>query len=107
MDIYVRNLSQEVTEEDVRRTFEAYGTVNAVRLVAEKYSGRPIGFAFVTMPNFDEALSAINALNGFELKGRSLQFGKSRSRFERRRGRERRKTARAAQDRRKWERRHK
>lgn len=86
MNIYVGNLSFETTEEDVRGAFEAFGQVESVKIITDKYSGGSRGFGFVEMPSKDEAQSAIGGLNGQELKGRALNVNEARPRSERPRG---------------------
>jgi len=90
MNIYVGNLSREVTEEDLRQTFEAFGQVASITIIKDKFSGESRGFGFVEMPAKAEAQSAINGLNGKELKGRTLNVNEARPRTEGRRGGERR-----------------
>jgi RNA recognition motif-containing protein len=87
MNIYVGNLSYEVSEEDLREAFQAFGTVETVRIVTDNYSGRSKGFGFVEMPNNAEAQSAIDGLNDKELKGRALKVNTARPRTENRHGR--------------------
>lgn len=77
--IFVGNLAHSTTEDEVRRTFERYGHVSAVRMIQDRDSGRPRGFAFVAMPRFDDAEEAINQLNGFNLAGRSITVNESQS----------------------------
>ncbi|MCK6619343.1 MAG: RNA-binding protein [Calditrichaceae bacterium] len=86
MNLYVGNLAREVTEDDLRQAFEAYGEVSSVALIKDKFSGEPRGFGFVEMPAKDQAIAAINGLNGQELKGRALVVNEARPREERRRG---------------------
>jgi len=83
MNIYRGNLSYEVTEEDLK---QAFGEVESVNIIKDKYSGRSKGFGFVEMPAKDEAQSAINELNDTELKGRTLKVNEARPRSETRRG---------------------
>ena len=87
MKIYVGNLSYEVSEEDLQEAFEAFGQVESVRIIKDKYSGQSKGFGFVEMPAEAEAQSAINDLNGKELKGRTLNVNEARPRTESRGGR--------------------
>ena len=94
MNIYVGNLSYETTEEDLKKAFEVYGAVDTVRVIKDNYSGRSKGFGFVEMPNKSEAQSAIEGLNGKDLKGRSLNVSEARPRSEGRRGGSRQKGAR-------------
>jgi len=86
MDIYVGNLSYDVSEENLRQAFEAFGQVSSAKIVKDKYSGQSKGFGFVEMPSAEEAQSAINQLNGKELKGRTLNVNKARPRTESGRG---------------------
>ena len=80
MDIHVGNLSYEVTEEDLRGTFEEFGHVASITIIKDKRSGRSKGFGFVSMPTEAEVKAAIAGLNGRELKGRSLKVGRARPR---------------------------
>jgi len=86
VNIYVGNLSFEVSEEDVQAAFEAFGKVESVKVIKDKYSGASRGFGFVEMPSKDEAQAAISGLNGKELKGRALNVNEARPRAERPRG---------------------
>jgi len=86
VNIYVGNLSFDVTEEDVQAAFEAFGKVESVKVIKDKYSGASRGFGFVEMASKDEAKAAIDGLNGKELKGRALNVNEARPRTERPRG---------------------
>ncbi len=86
MNLYVGNLSFEVTDELLQQAFEAFGQVTAVKIIKDKYSGESKGFGFVEMPAKAEAQSAIDGLNGNELKGRPLKVDESRPRSEGRPG---------------------
>jgi RNA recognition motif-containing protein len=86
MNIYVGNLSYDVSEETLRQAFEAFGQVSSATIVKDKYSGQSKGFGFVDMPSAEEARSAINQLNGKELKGRALNVNEARPRTEGGRG---------------------
>jgi len=86
MNIYVGNLSHEVTEEDLKQAFEAFGQVVFVNIIKDRYSGELKGFGFVEMPAKGEAQSAIEGLNGKEMKGRDLNVNEARPRSEARRG---------------------
>jgi len=86
MNIYVGNLSYEVTEEDLKEAFEEFGQVESVKIIKDNYSGRSKGFGFVEMPNNADAQSAIDALNDKELKGRALKVNTARPRTENRGG---------------------
>jgi RNA recognition motif-containing protein len=82
MNIYVGNLSREVTEEDLRQAFEAFGQVASATVIKDRFSGESRGFGFVDMPNKTEAQSAIAGLNGKDLKGRTLNVNEARPRSE-------------------------
>jgi len=83
MNIYVGNLSFTVTDVDLKEAFGAFGTVQSASVIKDKYSGESRGFGFVEMPNRDEAEKAIAAMNGKDLKGRSLKVNEARERTER------------------------
>ncbi len=83
MNIYVGNLSFDVSEENLRQAFEAFGQVSAASIVKDKYSGQPRGFGFVEMPNQTEAQAAIQNLNGKELSGRPMNVNEARPRTDR------------------------
>lgn len=80
MNIYVGNLSYGVTEGDLEQTFGAFGKVESVRIIKDNYTGRSRGFGFVDMTSEAEAQSAIEQLNGQDMKGRSLIVNVARSR---------------------------
>lgn len=86
MNIYVGNLSRDVSEEDLRQAFEAFGQIESVNIIKDKFSGEPRGFGFVEMPSKAEAQSAIDGLNGKDLKGQSLNVNEARPRSEGNRG---------------------
>ncbi len=86
MKIYAGNLSYEVTEEDLRQEFEAFGEVSSVNVVTDKYSGRPRGFGFVEMASVSEGQAAITGLNGKMLKERTLTVNAARPRSDDRGG---------------------
>jgi cold-inducible RNA-binding protein len=86
MKIYVGNLSYEVTEEDLRQEFEAFGEVTSVSVITDKHSGRPKGFAFVEMATKSDAEAAITGLNGKTLKERTIVVNEARPRTDNRSG---------------------
>ena len=86
MKIYVGNLSYDVTEEELRQEFEAFGEVESVSIITDKYSGRPRGFGFVEMPSVPEGQAAITGLNGKTLKERTLNVNAARPRSDDRGG---------------------
>lgn len=83
MNIYVGNLSFDVSEENLRQAFEVFGQVSAASIVKDKYSGQPRGFGFVEMPDHAEAQAAIQNLNGKELLGRPMNVNEARPRTDR------------------------
>jgi RNA recognition motif-containing protein len=86
MNIYVGNLSQQATEEDVQEAFTTFGRVSSVTIIKDKFSGEPRGFGFVEMPVQSEALAAIAGLAGKELRGQPLNVNEARPRSDDRRG---------------------
>jgi cold-inducible RNA-binding protein len=86
MKIYVGSLSYEVTEEDLRQEFGAFGEVTSVSIITDKISGRPKGFGFVEMATKSEAEAAITGLNGKELKERTIVVNEARPRTDNRGG---------------------
>ncbi|MFC2007755.1 RNA recognition motif domain-containing protein [Chloroflexota bacterium] len=86
MKIYVGNLSFEVTEDELAAEFGTYGKVESTAIPADKFSGRPRGFAFVEMSSKSEAEAAIAELNGKTLKDRTIVVNESRPRTENRGG---------------------
>jgi len=89
MNIFIGNLSFNVTEGDLRQTFEAFGQVASATVIKDKQSGRSKGFGFVEMPVQTEAQSAIEVLNGKSLKGRTITVNEARSHTDNRRDRDR------------------
>jgi len=81
--LFVGNLSFSITENDLQDAFAAHGTVIEANLMMDRSTGRPRGFAFVTMGSPEEAQKAIAALNGKELGGRALTVNVARPREER------------------------
>ena len=73
VEIYVGNLSYDMTEDQLRKEFEAFGTVSNVRLVINRFNGKSKGFGFVQMPNRPEAEKACEALNDHEVMGRKIK----------------------------------
>ncbi len=82
MKIYVGNLSYQLTDEELRKEFEAYGTVTSANVVTDRYDNRPKGFGFVEMPNKSEAESAIAALNGKMVQEKALIVNEARPKSE-------------------------
>ncbi len=85
-NIYVGNLAYGATESDVRAAFEQFGDVSSVNIITDRETGRSRGFAFVEMPNSDEARQAIAELNLQEIAGRRVTVNEARPKPDRRRG---------------------
>ncbi len=83
MNIYAGNLSYELTEDDLREAFAAYGEVDTVNIIMDQYSGRSKGFGFIEMPDDDKAMAAIEGLHDQDLKGRKLNVNKAKPRADR------------------------
>ncbi len=79
-NIYVGNLNYRTTEEELRKLFEPYGTVDRVSIPLDSVTGNSRGFAFVEMQDEAAAREAIRGLNGSELRGRTLLVNKARPR---------------------------
>lgn len=86
MNIYVGNLSRDLSEAELREAFTAHGEVASVAIMKDKFTGEPRGFGFVEMPSKESAEKAIASLNGTELKGRNLTVNEARPKTERPRG---------------------
>jgi RNA recognition motif-containing protein len=86
MNIYVGNLAYSVTEEDLKKAFEAYGEVATANVIKDQYSGQSKGFGFVEMPDQAAAQAAISGLNGKDLNGRNLNVNEARPKADRDRG---------------------
>ena len=78
MKIYVGNISRTATEQDLKDAFAAYGEVQSVSIIKDKFSGESRGFGFVEMPNKEQADQAISGLNSKDLKGRPLTVNEAR-----------------------------
>jgi RNA recognition motif-containing protein len=83
MNIYVGNLANQATEDDLRKAFEAFGQVESANIIKDKFSGESRGFGFVQMPSKQEAQSAIEKMNGTDLMGRTINVNEARPRAER------------------------
>jgi cold-inducible RNA-binding protein len=80
MNIYVGNLSRDVTDADLKQAFEAFGQVATASVITDRFSGESRGFGFVEMPSKAEGQAAIDGLNGKDLKGRLLNVNEARPR---------------------------
>lgn len=83
MNIYVGNISWDVTESELRDAFAAYGEVQSASIIKDKFSGKSRGFGFVEMPSKEEAEKAIAGLNGKDMKGRNLTVNEAKPRTDR------------------------
>jgi RNA recognition motif-containing protein len=83
MDIYVGNLPWSASDQEIADAFSQHGTVEKASIIVDRESGRSKGFGFVTMNDNEEANSAIEALNGYDLGGRALKVNEARPREER------------------------
>lgn len=86
MNIFVGNLEYHVSEDELREAFGNYGTVESVKIVSDRYTGKSKGFGFIVMPDDKEAQSAVDAMNGQELNGRPITVNESRKPEENRGG---------------------
>ena len=86
MNIFVGNLPRDITEEDLNEAFGAFGKIASVSVIKDKFTGEPRGFAFVEMPNKNEAQAAIAGVNGKMIKGKSLNVNEARPKTEGSRG---------------------
>ena len=79
VEIYVGNLSYDMTEDQLREAFAAYGKVNSARLITNRFNGKSKGFGFVQMPNRAEAEKACEALNDKEIMGRKMKCNEAKN----------------------------
>ncbi len=85
-NIYVGNLSFDVSDAQLQEAFGAHGTVNKANVVTDRETGRSRGFGFVEMANDEEGKAAIEALNGSDLGGRAITVNVAKPREDRPRG---------------------
>ena len=78
MNIYIGNMSYETTEDQLRQAFQGFGEVSTVKVITDRESGQPKGFAFVEMPTATEANAAISGLNGSDMNGRALNVNQAK-----------------------------
>lgn len=86
MNIYVGNLPAQTTEDELREAFEAYGQVESVKIIKDRFTNEPRGFAFVEIPNKSEALEAIERMHQADFNGQSLVVNEARPKTERKPG---------------------
>ncbi|MDR3350120.1 MAG: RNA-binding protein [Prevotellaceae bacterium] len=82
MNIFISGLNFKASDEDLKQVFSAYGTVSSAKIITERGTHRSKGYGFVEMPNDAEGNKAINALNGSEHLGRSINVSVARERVE-------------------------
>ena len=80
MNLYVGNLPYRITEDQLRATFEEFGSVSSCTIIKDKVSGQSKGFGFLEMPERSEAEAAISNLNGRDLMGRKINVNEARPR---------------------------
>ena len=78
MNLYVGNLSYDLSEEDLKSAFEEYGEVTSAKIISDRYSGRSKGFGFIEMTSDEEGKAAIEGLTGKELGGRAIVVNEAR-----------------------------
>ena len=83
MNIYVANVPFKANDDELRELFEEFGEVASARIIMDKFTGKSRGFAFVEMPNDDEAQQAISQLNEFDFMGKVLVVNEARPREDR------------------------
>lgn len=83
MDIYVGNLSYDITVDELREAFEQHGEVTNAKIISDRDTGRSKGFGFIEMPNKSEGEAAVSELNGAMLRGRTARVNEARARNER------------------------
>ncbi len=80
MNIFVAKLDYGVSDSELNQLFEEYGTVDSSRVIMDRDTGRSKGFGFVEMNNDEEAMSAISALDGMDVRGRNIVVKKAEPR---------------------------
>jgi RNA recognition motif-containing protein len=83
MKLYVGNLPYNVTDDQLREAFGAYGKVESVELITDRFTGQAKGFGFVEMPDNSEADAAIKAMNESSLAGRRIKVNQAKPRSDR------------------------
>ncbi|MFH1424614.1 MAG: RNA-binding protein [archaeon] len=80
LNIYIGNISWDTTDSGLKAAFEAFGQVESATIIKDRATGRSKGFAFVEMPNDEEAKAAITGMTGKELDGRELRVNEAKPR---------------------------
>jgi RNA recognition motif-containing protein len=73
MNIYIGNLSYQTTEETLKRLFSDFGEIESIKVIKDRFTGRPKGYGFIEMPSNSEADQAIKALNGNRIDGSNIK----------------------------------
>jgi RNA recognition motif-containing protein len=84
INIYVGNLSFDTAEDELKDLFNAYGTVDSVKIISDQFTGRSRGFGFIEMAEREEGMKAIQELNSTELGGRTLKVNEAKPRTQQR-----------------------
>ena len=79
VEIYVGNLSYDMTDDQLRKEFEAYGKVNSARLITNRFNGKSKGYGFVQMPVREEAEKAVAELNDKDIMGRKMRCNEAKN----------------------------
>jgi RNA recognition motif-containing protein len=79
MNIYIGNLADNTTEESLKLLFAEFGDVESVKIIKDRFSGRPVGYGFIEMPSNSEADQAIKALNGNRIDGNNIKVNQADS----------------------------
>ena len=85
MNLFIKNLSPKVDDEDIKKAFEVYGKVTSAKVIKDRFSGESRGFGFVEMPSSKEAIEAIKGLNSQEIDGQKLTVSEARPQQDNRR----------------------
>lgn len=83
MNIYVGNLSFQLSEDALKELFSEFGSVDSAKIINDRETGRPKGFGFVEMPNQEEGQAAVSALDGKEVDGRNIKVNEAKPREDR------------------------
>lgn len=94
MNLYVGNMARDVTEDDLREAFEAFGQVTSVEIIKDRETGQSRGFAFIEMPAKAEARAAMAGMDLQQLKGRGITVNEARPRVDNRGGKRGRRRSR-------------
>lgn len=83
MNIYVGNLSYDISEDELKSAFAEFGEVSSATIITDKYTGQSKGFGFIEMPTQSEAEEAIKSLDGSAVKGRNMKVNQARPKSDR------------------------